>query len=206
MLESQRAIGLAQWEQRQAELSQLIVPAPIAGWFEPARAKPAESPENPSDIAIGLGTTNAGSVPSDWVSESSIGRQVDRGTLIGWIVQDQRARVECTLNDEQIAGIRLGMEARVCIAQEPTTIFTGRVVDMATASFQTDVSSVGHDNKQRRQVGELSPMWHQVRIELNEQRAWAGCSSGNAEVVFIKPSQSIFKMAMDKWMRDSKMR
>jgi putative peptide zinc metalloprotease protein len=191
LLESQRAIGSAQWEQRQAELSQLIVSAPIA---------------------IGLGTTNAGSVLSDWVSESSIGRQVDRGTLIGWIVQDQSARVECTLNDEQIAGIRIGMEARVCIAQEPTTIYTGRVVEMATASFRTDASSVGHDRgvghdiKQRRQVGELSPMWHQVRIELNEQRAWAGCSSGNAEVVFIKPSQSIFKMAMDKWMRDSKMR
>ncbi len=212
MLESQRAIVSTQLEQRQAEFSQLIVSAPIAGWFQPAKAKSAEAIENPSDIAIGLGTPNAGSVPSDWVSESSIGRQVDRGTLIGWIVQDQRARVECTLNDEQIAGIRIGMEARVCIAQEPTTIYTGRVVEMATASFRTDANSVGqdsgvgHDNKQRRQIGELSPMLHQVRIELDERRAWSGYSSGNAEVVFIKPSQSIFNMAMDKWMRDSKMR
>ena len=215
MLESQRAIGSAHLEQRQEELSRLTISAPSAGWFEPAKAKPAESPENPSDVAIGLGTSSVGSISSDWISESSIGRQVDRGTLIGWIVQDSGAKVECTLTDEQIAGIRMGTEARVCVAQEPKTIYTGRVVDIATTGVRTDASSVGHDshdssvgqdNKLRRQVGELSPMLHQVRIELNEQRVWSGYSSGNAEVVFIKPSQSIFKMAMDKWMRDSKMR
>ena len=206
MLESQRAIGSAQLKQRQEELSQLIVSAPISGWFEPAKAKPAESPENPSDVAIGLGAASLGSISSDWISQSSIGRQVDRGTLIGWIVQDPVAKVECSLTDEQIAGIRMGTEVRVCVAQESKTIYTGRVVGIATASIRADASSVRHDNKQRRQIGELSPMLHQVRIELNEQRAWSGYSSGNAEVVFIKPSQSIFKMAMDKWMRDSKMR
>ena len=48
ILESQRAIGSAQLEQRQEELSRLTISAPSAGWFEPAKAFPAESPENPT--------------------------------------------------------------------------------------------------------------------------------------------------------------
>ncbi len=218
MLERQKAIVAAQLEQRQMELSLLTILAPTAGWFEPAKAKPAESPENPSDFAIGMGRSSVSSNSSYWISDASIGRHVDRGTLMGWIVQNPVTKVECTLSDEQIAGIQIATEVRVCLAQKPATVYTGRVVEIATAGIRADASSVGHgssvghdssvgyDRKHRTQAGELSPMLHQVRIQLNEDRAWSGYSSGNAEIVFIRQSQSIFKMAMDNWMRDSKMR
>ena len=201
MLISQRELIMKQLEQKWDDLSRLTVTAPDAGWFEPANAKPAEAPENPSDVAFGLGTLGVDSISTYWISDSSIGRLVDRGTLVGWIVQDQDAKIECRLTEEQVYGIGTATEVRVCMAQDATTIFTGRVVEVARMSMVDE-----RRNKNPTQFQELSPMTYQVRIRLTEDRAWPLYTNGNAEVVFIKPSQSILKMAMDNWMRDSKMR
>lgn len=201
MLISQRELVTKQLEQKWDDQSRLTVSAPVAGWFEPAKAKQAEAPENPSDVAFGLGTTNVDAISSYWISDSSIGRLIDRGTLIGWIVQDQNAKIECRLTEEQIYGIDTATEVRVCIAQDPTKIFTGRVVEVARMSMVEE-----RRNKNPTQSQELSPMTYQVRIALINDRACPLYTDGNAEVVFIKPSQSLLNMAMDHWMRDSKMR
>ena len=201
MLISQRELVTKQLEQKWDDQSRLIVSAPVAGWFEPAKAKQVDAPENPSDVAFGLGTTNVDAMASYWISDSSIGRLIDRGTLIGWIVQDQNAKIECRLTEEQIYGIDTATEVRVCMAQDPTTIFAGRVVEVARMSMVEE-----RRNKNPTQSQELSPMTYQVRIALTNDPACPLYTDGNAEVVFIKPSQSILNMAMDHWMRDSKMR
>lgn len=200
-LVSQRALLSKQLERKGDEQSGLTVLAPTTGWFEPANAKPPEHPESPTDLAFGLGTASHGSISSHWTSESSIGRQVDRGTLIGWIVQDNGAMIECGLTEEQISGISKWTDVRICLTQDPTCIFTGRVVEIAKMSH-----AVGSGKKNPKRSGELQPMTHQVKVRVNENRNWSLYSNGNAEIVFIKPSQSIVTMAMDNWMRDSKMR
>ena len=200
-LVSQRGLVLQQLEQKRDEQSRLTVTASSAGMFEPSMATPAQAPENPSNIAFGLETTSFDSISSSWISDTSIGRLVDRGTLIGWVVQGQSPRIECRLGEEQANGIGTATEVRVCLAQMPTTVYVGRVVEVARMSKVVETRT-----KDSTQSQELSPMTYQVRIELNQDRVWRLYSNGNAEVVFIKPSQSIFRMAMDKWMRDSKMR
>ena len=201
MLISQRELVTKQLEQKWDDQSRLTVSAPVAGWFEPAKAKPAEAPENPSDVAFGLANTNVDAISSHWISDSSIGRLIDRGTLIGWIVQDQNAKIECRLTEEQIYGIDTATEVRVCMAQDPTKIFAGRVVEVARMSMVEE-----RKNKNSTQSQELSPMTYQVRITLINDQACPLYTDGSAEVVFIKPSQSLLNMAMDHWMRDSKMR
>ena len=201
ILISQRELVTNQLEKKRVDQSRLTVSAPVAGWFEPAKAIPAEAPENPSDVAFGFGAAGIDPISSFWISDSSIGRLVDRGTLIGWIVQDQDSKIECRLTEEQIYGIDTATEVRVCMVQDPTTIFAGRVVEVARMSMVEEAR-----NRNPTQSQELSSMTYQVRIKLTENRAGPLYTNGNAEVVFIKPSQSVFNMAMDNWMRDSKMR
>lgn len=201
MLVSQRALLSKQLEKKMDEQSGLTVRAPATGWFEPANAKPPEHPASPTDLAFGLRTASRSSISSHWTSESSIGRQVDRGTLVGWIVQDSGATIECGLTEEQISGIGTWTKVRISLTQDPTAILTGRVVEMAKMS-----QAIGSGKKSPNQSGELQPMTYQVKVSVNENRNWLLYSNGNAEIVFIKPSQSIVTMAMDTWMRDSKMR
>ena len=200
-LVSQRALVSKQLERKKDEQQGLTVLASTSGWFESAKSKPAESLESPMELALGLGATSHGSNSSEWTCQSSIGRHVDRGTLIGWIVQDQGATIECRLTEEQIAGISTSTQVRFSLAQDPTTIFTGRVVEIAKMS-----QAVGLGEKIPKQYGELQSMTHQVKVKVNENRVWPFYTNGNADVVFIKPSQSIVAMVIDKWMRDSKLR
>ncbi len=200
-LVSQRAILSKQLEKKVDEQSGLIVLAPATGWFEPAKAKPPERPESPTDLAFGLRTAKYGSLSSHWTSATSIGRQVDRGTLVGWIVHENGATIECGLTEEQISGIGTWTKVRISLSQDPTAILTGRVVEMAKMS-----QAVGSGKKPSKQSGELQHMTYFVKVRVNENRNWTLYSNGNAEIVFIKPSQSIVTMAMDTWMRDSKMR
>ena len=201
MLVSQRGLVLQQLEQKRDEQSRLTIAAPTAGWFEPAMAAPAQAPENPSDAAFGLESESLDTISSSWISETSIGRHVDRGTLIGWVVRGHWPKIECRLSEDQANGISTATEVRVCLAQEPTNVYTGRVVEVARMSKVVETR-----NTNLTQSQELSPMTYQVRIELTDDRAWRLYSNGNAEVVFIKPSLSIIRIAMDKWMRESKMR
>ncbi len=198
---AQRDLVVKQLSQKQDEASRLSVRAPASGWFEPAAAQPPEVVSSPSDVALGFETASFGADSDHWTTDSAIGRLVDRGTLIGWVTKDRSPRIECRLTEEQIADISTRTHVRVCIKQNPAQVLTGRVVEIGTMS-QPDESMT----KNRPRSGELHSMIYQVRIILDENQPGAFYSNGSAEVVFIKPSQSILKLAMDNWMRDSRMR
>jgi len=201
MLRSEIAIASSQLEQKRNELLHVVVSAPSRGCFEPAVASVPDAPKNPAEIAFGLGELNPHWVPSLWATESSKGRWLELGSLIGWMVYDHVATIECRLPEEQISGIQIESEVRVCLAQSPTEIFIGRVVEMARMG-QKDSA----DNDSQSNISDLHSMTYRLRIQLNENRDWSFYSNGNAELVFVRPNQSIMKMALDNWMRNSKMR
>ena len=80
-------------------------------------------------------------------------------------------------------------------------LFTGRVVEIARSSQVVETAT-----QSRSREDELRRMSYDVRIALDEGPEWSHYLNGNAEIVFVKPNQSILKLAMDTWMRDSKMR
>ncbi len=201
MLRSQISIASSQLEQKQKEKSSLNVVSPTKGFFEPALASRVETPTNPVDLALGLVVSELASVSSRWTSESSKGRLLDQGTLIGWIVKDDGARIECRLPEDKITGINAASEVRVRLEQSPLEIFSGKVVDIAKTG---QVDSIA--NGALSPSNEVRPMTYRIRIQLSDDRDWKKYSNGNAEVVFIRPSQSIVTMAADSWMRNSKLR
>jgi putative peptide zinc metalloprotease protein len=200
-LHSDREKLVKQLEFVREQQSLLTVTAPVDGWFEPSIVKPADSPSNPTDVSLGFATSSANSWSTCWTSVESIGRALENRTLIGWVVQDRIPRIECKLFETQIAGIRVGTEVRVCIAQQPTKVFTGRVVELARSS-----QAIGSTTDFRSREDEVRPMSYDVRIAFDEGQEWNLYYNGNAEIVFNKPQQSILKLAMDTWMRDSKVR
>lgn len=198
---AQRDLVTKQLWQKQDEASRLNVRSPASGWFEPAVAQTPEIVSSPSDVALGFETDSFGVDSDHWTSDTAIGRLVDRGTLIGWVTKDRSPRIECRLTEEQIADISTRTRVRVCMTQNPSQVLTGRVVEMGTMSQPDESTTKNHPRS-----GELHSMIYQVRIILDENQPGALYSNGSAEVVFIKPSQSILKLAMDHWMRDSRMR
>ena len=200
-LDSDRDKLLKQLDFVKKQQSLLTVTAPVEGWFEPSLAKPAESPANPTDIALGFTAASASSGPIFWTSKESIGRVLENRTLIGWVVQDRVPKIECKLLETQIVGIRVGSEVRVCVAQQSTRIFTGRVVELARSSQASETTP-----NTRSREDEIRQMSYDIRIAFDEGQDWSLYSNGNAEIVFIKAHQSILKLAVDTWMRDSKMR
>jgi len=201
ILIAQRDLVAKQLSQKQDEASRLNVTAPMAGWFEPSLAHPPEAVSSPSDVALGFATASSGADSDYWTSDSAIGRVVDRGTLVGWITIDQSPRIECKLTEEQIADVNLRTQVRVCMKQNPAQVMTGRVVEIGALGQQEEGAA-----KIPARSGELRSMVFQVRIILDENQPSSLYSNGGAEVVFIKPSQSILKLAIDHWMRDSRMR
>jgi len=200
-LDSDRQKLTMQLEFVRKQQALLSVTAPATGWFEPVIAKPADFHTSLTDVALGFVTANAISGSTCWTSGASIGRVLENRTLIGWIAMDSIPRIECKLLEEQLAGIGIGTEARVCITQMPTTLFTGRVVEIARSSQAVEIAT-----QSRSREDELRRMSYDVRILLDEAPKWSLYSNGNVEIVFVKPNQSILKLAMDTWMRDGKMR
>jgi putative peptide zinc metalloprotease protein len=198
---AQRDIVAKQLSQKQEEASRLNVRALASGWFEPVVAHPPEVVTSPSDVALGFETASVGVDLDRWTTDSAIGRQVDRGTLIGWVTKDRSPRIECRLTEEQIADISTRTQVRVCMTQSPSHVLTGRVVEIGTMPQPDESTTKNHPRS-----GELHSMIYQVRIMLDENHPTELYSNGSAEVVFIKPSQSLLKLAMDNWMRDSRMR
>ena len=198
---AQRDLVAKQLSQKQDEASRLNVKSPSTGWFEPAVAHPPEVVSSPTDVALGIESSGFGTDADHWTSDSAVGRLVDRGTLIGWVTKDRSPRIECRLTEEQVADITTRTQVRVCMIQDRTRVLSGRVVEIGTVS-QPDESEM----KKTPRLGELHSMTYQVRIILDENQPGILYSNGSAEVVFIKPSQSILKLAMDNWMRDSRMR
>ena len=49
-------------------------------------------------------------------------------------------------------------------------------------------------------------MAYQVRIEFVDHLSSSEYIHGNAEVVLLRPSQSLLKIATDQWLRHARMR
>ena len=191
LIQSQRAIVVKQLNQKRDELSRLSVSAPQSGRFEPAMSDHAETLGNPTDFTLGL-VHNTDRIPDTyWTGRSSIGRSIDRGALIGWVVCDQISRVECKLSEEQVVGIAIGTEVRIRLMQHPMKAWVGHVIEMA---------------KMTQGVESTETMFYQVRIEFDDDFPESDYYDGNAEVVFVRPGQSLLHMATDQWLRNIKLR
>ena len=200
-LRAEIVIAANELSEMKLEQSKLRVTAPQNGWFEPAISSQPDAPTNPADAALGLGTPYAAKSTNFWASDSSRGRLLERGTLVGWIVKDQGGTIECRLPEEQIAGISTETEVRVSLTQSPGQIFVGKVIELARVGQIDSVAS-----KRENQTNDVRPMTYRVRIRLIGNGEWTLYANGNAEVVFVRPSQSIVNMASDHWMRHSKIR
>ena len=200
-LQSNREKLAQEYEFVKEQQGLLTVTAPVAGWFEPVIATPADYYTSPTDVALGFAKRPDSTGTASWTSDMSIGRVLENRTLIGWIVTDHVPKIECKLIEEQLAGIGIGTEVRVCVTQQPARILAGKVTGIAGSSqaIETTVQTRTRDDEVRR-------MSYDVRIALDEGQDWTLYSNGTAEIVFAKPNRSILKLAMDTWMRDSKMR
>ena len=49
-------------------------------------------------------------------------------------------------------------------------------------------------------------MAYQLRIEFDEVIDWSDYTQGNAEIVLLRPNQSLLHMATDQWLRNMRMR
>jgi putative peptide zinc metalloprotease protein len=200
LLQSQRLVLEKQLESKRQEQSRLAIHATGNGWFQPVVAKPADAPESPSDTAFGSTPPSSASSLANWTDKQSRGRFMERGTLVGWVVQDRSAIVECHLAEEQVAGISLGNEVRVRLHQNPTKIWTGKVVEMAK------MSQVVRTSQSVEKADSLKAVAYQLRIEIDSSEGWSNYTHGNAEVVLLRPNQSILHMATDQWLRNMRMR
>ena len=210
LLKAQREVIRRQLEQRNQELEQLVIAAPIAGRFEPATAPPLDSPENPSDSLLGLVSYRANSSTSPWARSKSLGRFIEKGTLLGWMVQDNQSVIECRLNEEQVAGIKTGSEVRVVLIQNPAKIWHGRISEMASTAQNTNTATQSPVSNVTNSPDEKQPMLYQVRIQLNEsdrlEMEARQYLSGSAEIVFLRPSMSLLELATDFCLRNFRLR
>ena len=108
LVRAQQLLIEKQLQSKRAEQSGLLISASSPGWFQPAMAKRSEVPESPSQIAFGIPPNSSSARPTLWTEKHSLGRLMERGTLVGWIVQNRIGTVECSLTEEQIAGISVG--------------------------------------------------------------------------------------------------
>ena len=201
MLQSQFEFLSRQLSQNREEVGRLGVSSPGTGLFEPAIAKPAETPENPTEFALGFAQCAEEWAPAFWTEAGSLGRWVERGTLIGWFVQDDVAKVECRLAEEQTAGIQVGSEVRIRLVQRPDKCWIGNVVEIAKMSQSSEsVPSV------KTTAESMDAMTYQVRIEFVDHLSSSEYIHGNAEVVILRPSQSLLSIATDQWLRHARMR
>ena len=187
-----------------------MIAAPIAGRFEPATAPPLDSPENPSDSLLGLVSYRANSSTSPWARSKSLGRFIEKGTLLGWMVQDNQSVIECRLNEEQVAGIKTGSEVRVVLIQNPAKIWHGRISEMASTAQNTNTATQSPVSNVTNSPDEKQPMLYQVRIQLNEsdrlEMEARQYLSGSAEIVFLRPSMSLLELATDFCLRNFRLR
>lgn len=201
VLESQRVLLEKQLQEKQNDKARLSIMAPGDGNFEPVVALPAEVPESPSDVLFQTNASGKQIETMTWTERRAIGRHLERGTLVGWLVKDQRATVECRLTEEQIVGVQVGTRVRVKLGQSPNRLWEGHVFE---------VSNISQADSNRPQTapkpGELNQTAYQLRIELDPSDDWGNYTQGTAEIVFLCPSVSIMNVATDLWLRNVRMR
>jgi putative peptide zinc metalloprotease protein len=210
LLKAQREVIRRQLEQKSQEFQQLVISAPTAGRFEPATAPPLESPENPSDSLLGLVSYRANAGTSPWARSKSLGRHVEKGTLLGWMVQDNQSIIECRLTEEQVAGIKTGTDVRVVLTQNSSKIWQGRIAEIASTAQNTRTVTQATIPSATNSPEEKQPMQYQVRIQLNEsdrlEMEARQYMSGSAEIVFLRPSMSLFELATEYCLRNFRLR
>jgi multidrug resistance efflux pump len=210
LLKAQREVIRRQLEQKSQEFQHLEISAPIAGRFEPATAPPLESPENPSDSLLGLVSYRANASKSPWTRSKSLGRYVEKGTLLGWMVQDNHSVIECRLTEEQVAGMKTGTEVRLVLTQNPSKIWQGRISEIASTAQNTKTATQATVPNAMNSLEEKQPMQSQVRIQLNEsdrlEMEALQYMSGSAEIVFIRPSMSLLELATEYCLRNFRLR
>lgn len=222
-LAAQTALASKQLAQQLIEEAQLHIDAPFSGWFEPAKATPPEPVIDPVR-QIGVASNSTESDSGDpWVSPASIGRKVERGTILGWLHRDLKWTIQCELNQEQISNIAVGTRARVRLNQYPTLILDGKVLSVAISS-QTASNTATLDAASSAPIsweGTTTPMRssdpqlpeqqlantvYLVEVEFDVAPAIKILPRGNAEVVFITPNQSILRMTQDFFARYGRIR
>jgi hypothetical protein len=201
LLQQQKLFLERQLQERNEELQRLTIVAPASGAFVPAIAKPSEKLENPADIALGLQSNSTPTESKAWTDKPSIGRILERGSVIGWVVTNEQPSVECTLSEEQAVGVAIGSEVRIRLMQHPSRIWKGRVSELAKMSQAKEPSEANGKNAQS-----LASVAYQLLIRVEEDRDWSEYSNGNAEVVLLRPNQSLLHMATDQWFRNMRMR
>ena len=210
LLKAQREVIRRQFEQRSQEFQRLVISTPIAGRFEPATAPPLESPENPSDSLLGLVSYRANASKSPWTRSKSLGRYVEKGTLLGWMVQDNQSVIECRLTEEQVAGMKTGTEVRLVLTQNPSKIWQGRISEIASTAQNTKTATQATVPNAMNSLEEKQPMLSQVRIQLNEsdrlEMEARQYMSGSAEIVFLRPSMSLLELATEYCLRNFRLR
>lgn len=222
-LAAQTALASKQLQQQLIEESQLRIDAPYSGWFEPAKAS---LPEPVMDPVQQLGVTNnsAESEPSNaWISSASIGRKVERGTILGWLHRDLQWTIQCELSQEQISNIAVGTPVRIRLNQYPTQIMDGTVKSVAISSQSAGKTSPLDTNSnaalatemnvprslaanQQLPEQQLANTVYLVEVQFDSIPNIKILPRGNAEVVFITPNQSIARMAQDFFARYGRVR
>ena len=210
LLKAQREVIRVQLEQKNLELMQLAIISPTLGRFEPSLATPLDSPENPTDSSLGLVSFRAHASASTWNKSKSLGRFVDRGVLLGWVVEDNHPVIECKLNEEQLAGIAIGTEVRLVLKQNPTTVWQGRISEIASTGQNTDESKLTTAPTALGSSEEKKSMLYQVRVRLKEQELEKmevqQYMSGSAEIVFVRPNKSLVELACEFGLRNFRLR
>jgi putative peptide zinc metalloprotease protein len=201
LLQQQKRFLERQLEERNEELQRLKIVAPASGAFVSAMAKPPEKLENPLDIALGVQPNMTHAESNAWTDKPSIGRILERGSVVGWVVTNDLATVQCTLTEEQVAGVSIGSQVRIRLMQHPDWIWNGRVSELSKMSQASQL--VETNNKNAQSVASVA---YQLLIRVGEERDWSEYSNGNAEVVLLRPNQSLLHMATDQWFRNMRMR
>lgn len=210
LLKAQNEMARVQLEQKRFELQQLTIAAPCPGRFEPSLAPAPESPENPSDATLGLVSYRTNHRDGAWGRSKSLGRHLDRGTLLGWVVEDNTFNIECRLTEEQLAGIQLGTEVRLVLSQNRAKIWRGRVSEIASTGQNQDQSTATVDTNASSASEEKKWMQYQVRVQLEGQDLQAleaeRYLSGSAEIVFVRPNRSLLQLATEFSLRNFRLR
>jgi putative peptide zinc metalloprotease protein len=187
--------------QRWQEKEKLRIASPGNGYFIPATAKPAFAPESPSDFWL-VGET-VKTANATWTEQASVGRYLERGEMIGWLVKSPRMDVECELSEYEIPDVTIGTEARVRLLQLPERVFAGQVVEVTIAKNTREQEQVPGTTQT---TSKSAPGRYRVRISLNESPLPPDIDAGTAEIVLLKPKKSILHEARDFWLRNARMR
>jgi putative peptide zinc metalloprotease protein len=205
-LQTRRTLVQNQLEEQRLENARLKICAPVDGRFEVSYSKSIDTLDNPSESPFGLVSYRDPALEMSWNAKGSIGRYVERGTLLGWIVTDDEYVVQCTLTEEQLDGVSLGTEARLRLSQNPTRIWMGSVNEIALMRIDDGTVRDQVPNVGGLQATEaIKPRTHQVTVRFKNQNELVESKpigSGMTELVLLRPNESLMSLAIETLLRN----